>query len=163
MIADTDVLECMQHFMKKAIGNLPPDVMAAANVQGNHFRDRRLYNHRVDEILKANVQALRFIFQKFKDPQHRRGTAASVKTMDIKEWINFFSTFQLAELGLSQREAQFIFIHSVPLVVDELVNEEKAQYLHFVHFLEAFCRVADAIDIPDAEVRGVVLEMEVFL
>jgi hypothetical protein len=150
---------CLQRFVETTIQtNLPPTILVAAAAQGNHFRDHRLYNHRVDEILKANVDGLRYIFNRFKDPHHKRGAPGSVKTMDVRDWLSLLTDLRLTELGLSQREGTAIFINSIPLVINELLEQEKAQQLAWISFLEAICRIADAIDIPD---KGMMAELGV--
>jgi hypothetical protein len=57
---------------------------------------------------------------------------------------------------LFKREAQYIFIKSVPLTVNELHETEKAYTMRFVHFLEGICRLGDGLNVPDEEMMEAV-------
>jgi hypothetical protein len=144
---ETDFSNCIQDFIDKTLPNLPDEVL---QTESNHFRCNRLYNHKVDEMMKANHLVLRAIFHQYKgSTDAKRGESA--KTMDMKDWNQMVKDLNLFQLGLSQREANIIFIKSIPLCVNEMTNVQKSQHLKSINFFEAVCRLADAIDIPDAE------------
>jgi hypothetical protein len=155
---DTDVSDCVQAFVTEdLIPTIPAEIL---EMDSNYFRCHRLYNHRVDEIIKSNKLVLRGIFERYKGSTDKKRDGLMCTTMDMKDWIVMISTLGLHELGLNQREAQIIFFQSIPMCSNELLEPQKAEHLQYIHFLEAICRLADAIDVPNAQVPELTLTRE---
>jgi hypothetical protein len=146
-----DFSDCVQSFVDKIVPRIP-NYYNAIDFNSNDFRSSRMYNHKVDEILKSNVQVLRAIFTRFKCSTDKK-RSTSENAMDMKDWNSFILTLGLLELGIIPREANMVFIRSTSLCVKELYEPKRAFRLQFVSFLEALCRLADIMDIPDKQVQ----------
>lgn len=81
--------------------------------------------------------------------------------MDLDDWLDFLSDCKL--LNTSEKstrvgheleaahEATWIFCWSQDFVSDEIVRGAQLQYLQFVGFLEAICRLVCFVQLPTAE------------
>jgi hypothetical protein len=146
---------CVQAFVDNTLSNISANVVES---ESNQFRCNRMYNHRVDELMKANVQVLQGIFLRFKGSTASEQKMQVSNMMDMQDWNHMIFTLGLQELGLTAREAQMIFIKSIPLCVNELVEPQKAHFLTLAMFQEAVCRIADAIDVPNAQVNASIID-----
>jgi hypothetical protein len=94
----TDVSDCVKMFVKNSLDKIDP--IEICDMSPNHFRDKRMYNHKVDELLRPNLTVLKAIFEFFRgsgDPKR----AKMAKTLDMKDWTNLVQQLDLTEMGLS--------------------------------------------------------------
>ena len=94
------------------------------------FRDEQLWTIDVNDVLEANLENLKKIYQSYLTQVH--------KFMDLKDCIAV-----CAPLEMSEKDIALAFGMSKMMVIDEVRFYKKYQQLEFVEFLEFIGRAAD--------------------
>lgn len=92
-----DVSECVKLFVSKSLQIIEPSEIC--DQSPNRFRNKRMFNHKIDELLKSNLTVLKAVFEFYRgSADNKRAMAA---TMDMKDWNKMIIDLNLTEMGLS--------------------------------------------------------------
>ena len=99
------------------------------------FCQRLTIRHSVylNKLLYDNTLGLRFLFEKNKSINN---------TFTLESATVIFASLSHEDYEISVKKITECFVLCMMTVIDDPDNLKKYEYLHFVEFLELFCRVA---------------------
>ena len=117
------------------------------------FREIRMHNEDVDEVMRENLRFLKRMFASFAGVSADTELCGGVsgKRMSPREWIMLMASIGAFSPYFGYRDSLMIFKLSTMDVIDEVVDWRMSVSLTFLGFLEAIARTADVMLIPTAE------------
>jgi hypothetical protein len=92
-----DVSDCVKLFVSKSLQRIEP--IEICDQSPNHFRNKRMLNHKIDELLRSNLTVLKAVFEFYRGSADNK--RAMAETMDMKDWNKMIIDLNLTEMGLS--------------------------------------------------------------
>ncbi|GBG34304.1 Hypothetical Protein FCC1311_105272 [Hondaea fermentalgiana] len=130
--------------------NLAPLLEAETSIDSDNYRRTRLYKVRINDVLQENESLLQQLFNMHAGSSRdtRAWGGLSGRRMTLPEWFSVVNSLGVISPWLTLREVAFIFKQSIFEVEDVAQDWERAVTLSYTGFLEAFCRLADAMYMP---------------
>ncbi|GBG31002.1 Hypothetical Protein FCC1311_072232 [Hondaea fermentalgiana] len=118
------------------------------------FRVDRMHNWAVNSVLNENLSMFRKLFNRYTCVCGELSIgfgAARGQRLGLVDWHTLVDDLGLFSPIFTKRDASWIFVSATAQHVDPFKNWTKNVALSFPKFLEAMCRLADAIFIPTDE------------
>jgi len=119
-------------------------------VDPDNYRRERLYKEANDIFLTTHLTLLKTLYNWLKGLSRSRRLpySAFAKLMDVCRLVSDGGN---GGAGMSAREVTLAFIKSRMVVVDVVESKDRFESITFIDFVEALCRVADALSFPSTE------------
>jgi len=144
----TDVSEAVHEMLT---GHIEPRLDPAALQVSNDFREKNVYIQETDEVLNANYDTLRALYESYSAKEHDRSDlTADSKMLGIDEWLDLCIDLQLIDDEFTLREARLCFLWSRLRVADESDAAQRRAMcnLRFEDFAECIVRLATMKRVP---------------
>jgi hypothetical protein len=164
---DSSENETVQMSVSEAVEKLWHEILRpampneATRFFGDAWRRERLYTQGVDDILAKHDSALQEVFGVFAVDSTNKAHHSGFKNtlhMNFREWnamltesMLWMHALPLSDLApdVDIELAALVFSCAKMYVRDPLVEYSQQQHLTYHEFVEAVCRLADVVDIPD--------------
>ncbi|KAK3249470.1 hypothetical protein CYMTET_41101 [Cymbomonas tetramitiformis] len=132
-----------------------PNAQLEATESPDKFRKERMYLQEVDLLLWRYVSSLQHIYDYYRKFSSVRRVKVDSLGMTSEDWTALLRDGQITTQSavmdnFSKREQQLVFAKSKMCVIDEIPSIKRMQCLTFVEFLEALCRSADFLSLPNS-------------